>query len=66
MSYAEICDKVELIQKKYHESNPFRLCSAMDIMLIFRSMGNNPNAIKGFFLRASVYAQLLSMMICRS
>ena len=46
MSYAEICDKVEMIQKKYHESNPFRLCSAMDIMLIFRSMGNNPNAIK--------------------
>lgn len=38
MSYAEICDKVEMIQKKYHESNPFRLCSAMDIMLIFRSM----------------------------
>ena len=52
MSYAEICDKVEMIQKKYHESNPFRLCSAMDIMLIFRSMGNNPNAIKGFFLES--------------
>lgn len=52
MSYAEICDKVELIQKKYHESNPFCLCSAMDIMLIFRSMGNNPNAIKGFFLES--------------
>ena len=52
MSYAEICDKVEMIQKKYQESNPFRLCSAMDIMLIFRSMGNNPNAIKGFFLES--------------
>lgn len=52
MSYAEICEAVEAIQKKYRESDPFRLCSAMGIKLIFQSLGNDPDAIKGFFLES--------------
>ena len=52
MSYAEICEAVETIQKKYRESDPFRLCSAMGIKLIFQSLGNDPDAIKGFFLES--------------
>ena len=50
MTYAEICDAVAGIKRKYQETNPFRLCEAMGIKLIFMPMGNDPDAVKGFFL----------------
>ena len=52
MSYAEVCDAVELLQKKYCESDPFRLCTAMDIKLLLQPLGTAPDAIKGFFLES--------------
>lgn len=50
MTYAEICDAVAGIKRKYQETDPFRLCEAMGIKLIFMPMGNVPDAVKGFFL----------------
>ena len=50
MSYAEICGAVENIKKKYDETDPFRLCKAMGIKLLFESLGTAPDAVKGFFL----------------
>ena len=50
MTYAEICESVERIKRKYDESDPFRLCRAMGIKVLFQSMGTRPTAIKGFFL----------------
>ena len=52
MSYAEVCGAVEALQKKYHESNPFRLCEDMDILLLSQALGNTPDAIKGFYLES--------------
>lgn len=52
MTYAEICGAVEALNKKYDEHNPFRLCRAMGIKLIFQPMGKDPDAVKGFFLES--------------
>ena len=52
MSYAEVCGAVEALQKKYHESNPFRLCEDMNILLLSQALGNAPDAIKGFYLES--------------
>ena len=52
MSYAEVCGAVEALQKKYHESNPFRLCENMNILLLSQALGNTPDAIKGFYLES--------------
>ena len=52
MSYAEVCGAVEALQKKYHESDPFRLCEDMNILLLSQSLGNDPDAIKGFYLES--------------
>lgn len=50
MSYAEVCDAVKALKAKYDESDPFKLCNAMDIIVIPQALGTAPNAIKGFFL----------------
>lgn len=52
MSYAEVCGAVEALQKKYHESDPFRLCEDMNILLLSQSLGNAPDTIKGFYLES--------------
>lgn len=52
MTYAEICGAVETLDKKYDERDPFRLCRAMGIKLIFQPMGKDPDAVKGFFLES--------------
>lgn len=52
MTYAEICDAVAMVKRKYDESDPFRLCRAMGIKLIFQPMGKAPDAVKGFFLES--------------
>lgn len=50
MSYAEVCDAVVKLQRKYSERDPFKLCDAMGIIVIPRALGTAPNSIKGFFL----------------
>jgi len=50
LTYAEICESVSALVKKYDERDPFRLCRAMGIKLIFQAMGNAPDSVKGFFL----------------
>lgn len=52
MTYGEISGAVERLRKRYGETDPFRLCRALDIILLFRSLGEAPDAIKGFFLES--------------
>lgn len=52
MTYAEISESVAKLIKKYDERDPFRLCRAMGIKLIFQAMGTAPDAVKGFFLES--------------
>lgn len=53
MSADYICREVKRLKKKYHESDPFKLCDAMGIILLDAPMGNCPGACKGFFLTQS-------------
>lgn len=50
MTYGAICGSVERLTKKYNERDPFRLCKAMGIKVLYQPMGKHPNAIKGFFM----------------
>ena len=50
MSYGEVCTAVEELKKKYFETDPFRLCHDMGIILLPQALGKAPDAIKGFFL----------------
>ena len=52
MFYAEIVAAVEKLKKRYHEDDPFLLCKAMGIKLIFQSLGTAPDAVKGFILKS--------------
>ena len=53
MSVDYICREVKRLKKKYHESDPFKLCDAMGIILLDAPMGNYQGACKGFFLTQS-------------
>ena len=50
MSYAEVCKAVETIDQRYCQKDPFRLCKEMGIISLPQQLGNEPDAIKGFFL----------------
>lgn len=52
MTYEEINTSVNNLVKKYDERDPFKLCRAMGIILLFQSLGTAPDAIKGFFLES--------------
>lgn len=52
MTYEKISRAVAGLVKKYDERDPFRLCRAMGIKLIFLPMGREANSIKGFFLES--------------
>ena len=52
MYYAEIVAAVAKLRKRYHESDPFLVCKAMGIKLIFQSLGTAPDAVKGFILKS--------------
>ena len=52
MTYEEINASVSTLVKKYDERDPFKLCRAMGIILLFQSLGTAPDAIKGFFLES--------------
>lgn len=51
MTYADICEAVRRLKKEYDETDPFRLCKAMGVLLLFRPMGRHETAIKGFSMK---------------
>ena len=51
MTYSDICGSVQGLRKKYDETDPFRLCKAMGILLLFKPMGSHDGAIKGFYMK---------------
>ena len=53
MNMDYICREVEKLKKKYHETDPFKLCEDMGIILLHTPMGTYPGACKGFFLTQS-------------
>ena len=53
MTYALICEAVERLKKKYKETDLFKLCTAMGIIVIPMSLGTGADAIKGFFMEKS-------------
>ena len=50
MYYGDICDAVKKLKRQYGESDPFRLCRAMGIIVNFVPLGTDEDAIKGFFI----------------
>ena len=48
-----ICREVERLKRKFHETDPFKLCDAMGIILLYEPMGTYSGACKGFFLAQS-------------
>ena len=52
MSYADVCEAVESLQRKYCERDPFRLCADMGIKLLYQPLGTDPDDIKGFYLES--------------
>ena len=50
MTMDYICREVERLKRKFHETDPFLLCDAMGIILLYEPMGTYPGACKGFFL----------------
>jgi len=53
MSIEFISKEVKRIQKKYGEKDPYELCRAMGITLLFSPMGTGPGSCKGFYLLQS-------------
>jgi len=51
VTYNAICESVRLLKKQYDETDPFRLCKAMGVLLLFQPMGKHDTAIKGFFMK---------------
>lgn len=52
MTYADICKAVAKLKRKFDESDPFRLCRDMGIVLLFRPLGTDPDSVKGFYLES--------------
>lgn len=50
MRYAEICQEVHKIENRFHETDPFKLCDFLGILVLRHPLGTGENAIKGFFL----------------
>ena len=48
-----ICKKVKSIIDKYDETDPFKLCDEMGIIVLSAPMGMGESACKGFFLSQS-------------
>lgn len=50
MSMDYIGYEVQRLKQRYHETDPFKLCAAMHILVLFLPMGTYEGACKGFFL----------------
>lgn len=53
MSIDIISREVQKIKKKYNEADPFRLCHALGILVLYAPMGNSNKCCKGFYLTQS-------------
>lgn len=53
MSIDIISREVQKIRKKYNETDPFRLCRAMGILVLYSPMGTGEKCCKGFYLTQS-------------
>ena len=53
MTMDYICREVKRLKRKFHETDPFKLCDVMGIILLYAPMGTYPGACKGFFLAQS-------------
>ncbi|MDD4324165.1 MAG: ImmA/IrrE family metallo-endopeptidase [Eubacteriales bacterium] len=53
MSIETISKEVQRIRKKYATKDPYALCHAMKISLLFKPMGTDREACKGFYLLQS-------------
>lgn len=51
MACSEVCELVRKLKKKYDTTDPFTLCKAMGIILLFQPMGTHEGAIKGFYMK---------------
>lgn len=51
MTYADICESVNKLKRRYEETDPFRLCRGIGILLLFQPMGTHDKAIKGFYMK---------------
>ena len=50
MNMEQISNEVAEIKRRYDETDPFRLCMAMSIQVLYESMGKDSDACKGFFM----------------
>ena len=50
MTYAQICESVARLRRRYGDSDPARLCREMEIQLLYQPLGSHPGAIKGYFI----------------
>ena len=53
MSVDYISREVQRLKQRYKETDPFKLCAAMNIIVLFVPMGTYERACKGFFLAQS-------------
>lgn len=53
MSMDFISREVQRLKRKHNETDPFKLCRAMGIIVLFEPMGTYKGACKGFFLSQS-------------
>lgn len=53
MSVEYISREVQRLKHRYHETDPFELCAAMNIIVMRIPMGTYEGACKGFFLAQS-------------
>ena len=53
MSIDWISREVARLKRVYDETDPFKLCHAMGILILYESMGTYEGACKGFFLAQS-------------
>lgn len=49
----QISQSAKRLKRKYDETDPFKLCRAMGIIVLFVPMGTYEGACKGFFLKQS-------------
>ncbi len=53
MDMDQISDTVAMIKRRYDETDPFKLCRAMKIKVLYESMGRDRDCCKGFFMEQS-------------
>ena len=52
-SFEDICRIARKTIRQSYETDPFRICKALGIIMLYVPMGNYPEACKGFFLAQS-------------